>query len=330
MEEFKVDRIQTTNELERCPFPIPLGWYVVELSENLAKGQIQTIQAFDQEWVLFRGEDGSVGMSDPICPHLGAHLGHGGVIVGNHIRCPFHHWEYDSKGWCKKIPYAKNLPPLAQREPVLKTLPTQERYNLIWAWYHPSGATPMWSIPDVPELLSDGYVPVRHGDWDIGTCIQEIAENSVDFPHLKYLHGSPVLPTGTSRVDGHIFHFDIGDGYVVGESHGPGINVVRHTKNGVSVLMFSTSLPVNRELTRSRMHFTFKDYPEGSTERATAEHIYNHSIGAAEGEESAGFEAVDIVVWNNKKYRPNPLLCDGDGPIYRFRKWFSQFYAGAA
>ncbi|TXS95840.1 Rieske 2Fe-2S domain-containing protein [Parahaliea maris] len=327
MTDLSISRIQVGKELERCPFPIPVGWYVVELSENLASGEVKTIEAFDQDWVMFRGEDGSVGVTDPYCPHLGAHLGEGGVVVGNNIRCPFHHWEYDSEGWCKEIPYAKSLPPLAKKCAVLHALPVQERYGLIWAWYHPERLEPQWQIPDVPELESEGFVPVRHGAWPIGTCIQEIAENGVDFAHLKFLHGAPEIPAGKARTEDHVFHFDIGDGHIIGENHGPGISVVRHTVEGVTVLMFSTSLAVNRENTLARMHFTFQDYPEGSKERQMAEHVYQHSIGEADGEDSAGFEAVDMIIWNNKKYRPQPLLCDGDGPIFKFRKWFSQFYA---
>ena len=34
----------------------------------------------------------------------------------------------------------------------------------------------------------------------------------------------------------------------------------------------------------------------------------------------------DIPVWNNKRFVENPILCDGDGPINKYRKWFSQFY----
>ena len=34
----------------------------------------------------------------------------------------------------------------------------------------------------------------------------------------------------------------------------------------------------------------------------------------------------DIPIWENKIYRETPLLCDGDGPIAKYRKWFSQFY----
>lgn len=330
------DRIQTGQELERCPFPIPYGWYVVELSENLAKGEIQLLEAFGQEWVMFRGEDGSVGVTDPYCPHLGAHLGHGGKVEGSNIRCPFHHWEFNAEGWCKKIPYAKVMPGLAQKKPILKALPVEERYGLIWAWYHPLDEAPKWELPVVEEFEApDEHVPVRHGQWDIGTCIQEIGENGVDTPHLKFLHGAPMIPPVEARADGPIFHFDIAQGYIGGQHYGPGCQVVRHCKDGVSMLMFSTPLPVNAELTRTRMHFTFKNYPEGSKERILAEHLYQHSIGEAEGEDSAGFESVDLIVWNNKKYRPKPLLCDGDGPIILWRKYFSQFYvqdeaAGAA
>ena len=35
----------------------------------------------------------------------------------------------------------------------------------------------------------------------------------------------------------------------------------------------------------------------------------------------------DIPIWENKCFRPRPLLCDGDGPIGGFRRWASQFYA---
>jgi 3-ketosteroid 9alpha-monooxygenase subunit A len=39
----------------------------------------------------------------------------------------------------------------------------------------------------------------------------------------------------------------------------------------------------------------------------------------------AGFED-DIRVWENKLYREQPVLCDGDGPIMQLRRWYRQFY----
>ena len=36
------DHIQTGEELERCPFPIPYGWYNVHFSHELKVGEIKT------------------------------------------------------------------------------------------------------------------------------------------------------------------------------------------------------------------------------------------------------------------------------------------------
>ena len=38
----------------------------------------------------------------------------------------------------------------------------------------------------------------------------------------------------------------------------------------------------------------------------------------------------DIPIWENKTFRESPMLCDGDGPIAKYRRWFSQFYDDAA
>jgi hypothetical protein len=35
----------------------------------------------------------------------------------------------------------------------------------------------------------------------------------------------------------------------------------------------------------------------------------------------------DMPIWDNKSYVADPILCDGDGPINKFRKWVSQFYS---
>ena len=35
----------------------------------------------------------------------------------------------------------------------------------------------------------------------------------------------------------------------------------------------------------------------------------------------------DMPIWADKIYQANPVLCDGDGPINKHRKFFSQFYS---
>jgi len=320
-----------SKSMERCPFPIPVGWYFIDFSDKLKPGELRNIQMFDQEWVLFRTEGGKPGVSDPYCAHLGAHMGHGGKVCGEHLRCPFHHWEYDTSGWCQKIPYGKVVPPITKKQPIVRMLPTVERYGMIWSWFHPRCEAPSWELPEIPELEEPtGWACTRRGSWSANTCIQEIAENGADFAHLKFLHGAPMIPPAEVETEGHVYKVNMANGYIIGRNYGPGLQVYRFTQQGVSATMISYTQAITREKSQINMSFRYKDWPEGSKELAIAKKLVDHAIGAAEGEESAGFESVDFIVWNHKKYRANPLLCDGDGPILQFRNWFKQFYADDA
>ena len=38
----------------------------------------------------------------------------------------------------------------------------------------------------------------------------------------------------------------------------------------------------------------------------------------------------DKVIWDRQRYLDKPVICDGDGPILRFRQYYRQFYAERA
>ena len=314
--------------VDRTPLPVPYGWFFVSYSEDLKIGDVQNVQYFDQEWVLFRTEGGEAGMVEPYCPHLGAHLGHGGRVEGENLLCPFHNWGYDPKGWCKHIPYAKVMPPATKKAPILKALPMCEKHGIVWAWYHPHNTAPEWEIPDIPNLHDPDYIKAARGAWPVNTFIQEIGENGVDFAHLKYLHHTPIMPTGSSHAEGKRWYTDIMNGYIKAEHFGPGLQILFFTKGNVVTTMVSYPSPITRGKTVIRMSFTHPKYPEGTPEEKVASAMLQEQVGQGE-EEVAGFESVDLIVWNNKVYRENPLLCDGDGAIHNWRKWFSQFYVEA-
>jgi phenylpropionate dioxygenase-like ring-hydroxylating dioxygenase large terminal subunit len=114
------------------------------------------------------------------------------------------------------------MPPITQRQPILRTLPLVERWGMIFAWHHPHGDAPIWQLPNIPELEDEGYVTPLRRSWPINTAIQELAENGVDYPHLKFLHGTAIVPPGEYKTDGPNAYVDIGNGYSVGHQQGPG------------------------------------------------------------------------------------------------------------
>src|SRR5579862_4252917 len=44
--------------VERCPLPIPLGWFFVGYGAELPAGELRSIEYFGQEWILFRNQAG--------------------------------------------------------------------------------------------------------------------------------------------------------------------------------------------------------------------------------------------------------------------------------
>ena len=71
----------------------PNGWFKLANSRDVPKGKILNVRYWGQDFVLFRGQDGKIGMLDAYCTHLGAHLGVGGKVKGNCLECPFHGWK---------------------------------------------------------------------------------------------------------------------------------------------------------------------------------------------------------------------------------------------
>src|SRR5690606_7988267 len=96
--------------MSRFPFGIPFGWYPVAWSFELEKGGVLRRHYFSRELVVFRGESGEAFVLDAYCPHVGAHLGVGGRVEGETLRCPFHGWRFSGAGECVEIPYAKRTP----------------------------------------------------------------------------------------------------------------------------------------------------------------------------------------------------------------------------
>lgn len=306
----------------RFPFPIPYGWYHVAYPDEVGPGDVRSVHWFGRDLVVWRDGDGVVHTQDAICPHLGAHLGVGGKVDRGCIRCPFHGWRFGGDGACVEIPYSERL----NRRARLGTHPTVERNGFVMAWYHPGGAEPRWAVPTVAEHADPDYTDYQVSAHTIGTVIQEMAENAVDPAHFRYVHGTDqVAEVEEYRTEGHtstmlsrqtyVTPRGVIEGRIDAYSFGPGFSLTRFS-GIIDALLVATSTPVDDETTTVRFHFTVRRPASTLSEAFVAE--IDRQL------------AQDIPIWEHKAYLPVPALADTDGPVMRFRHWFSQFYEAGA
>jgi 3-ketosteroid 9alpha-monooxygenase subunit A len=307
---------------------IPNGWFQVAYSDELAPGAVMPLAYFGSSLVLFRTEAGEAKVLDAFCPHLGAHLGHGGKVEGACIRCPFHAWKFDGEGRCTEIPYAQKIPPKAK----LRTWHIHEVAGLIMVWHHAAGRPPEWSLPEVPEYGDASWTDYERRRWTVRTRNQEMAENAVDSAHFRYVHGTSNMPQSQAEVQGHVLRvfsntgMETPRGSVAGSveslSYGFGFGTVRF-QGVIETLLVSSVTPIDGERVDVRFAFSVKKLAGAEITRG---------VGAAFINEVSRQLEQDIPIWEHKTQWERPVLCDGDGPVGLFRKWSRQFYTqpGAA
>jgi phenylpropionate dioxygenase-like ring-hydroxylating dioxygenase large terminal subunit len=303
--------------------PVPRGWFRVGFADDSPPGTVRPLRYFGRDLVLVVTESGTPRLFDAFCPHLGAHLGHGGRVEGETLRCPFHGWQFGVDGRCREIPYASRIPPRAS----LRAWPTIARNGIIFAWHGSAGSAPDYEIPEVPEIGSPDWTRFVHRRWTVRSRCQEIAENTADPAHFGVVHGMQRL-TPELSFDGP--HFRSFSSYEVsrrgGETldstlevtwYGLGLGVTRVT--GLLELLFlGTLTPIDEEEVEVDFSFSVCS-ARGLTTDSGA--------GKASIDESVRQMEQDIPIWESKRYLEQPLLCDGDGPIGRFRSWSAQFHA---
>ncbi len=329
-----------TADHRRALPPFPDGWYAVAFSSELVDSAVLTRRLAGNELVLFRTSAGSPVVMAAHCPHLGAHLGLGGVIVEDCIRCPFHGFEFDGTGTCTATGYGTDVP----KGLTTRVWRVHETDGVIFAWHDASGREPWFQLP---ELSADGWTRLETTMYTLRDHPQETTENAVDLGHFAWVHGyRSVELHDASFSDGAMFSTSyeaIRPVPVIGQVRfefspqiwGLGYSMVdlaipdRHIASRLLVLATPTD-PERLELrlaTRTRkidrpgrVHPLARAVPGG-----VLSDLVNRMILRTFG----GDASADFTIWENKVYVDPPRLAVGDGPIGAYRKWARQFYSGA-
>ena len=306
------------SETYRYPFaPYPTGWYLALESSALAPGAVLPLSLFGRELVAFRSaKTGTAVILDAHCPHMGAHVGYGGAVDGEGIRCPFHHWRFDLAGRCDDVPYDRERRP---PKVGLRPWPVHETSGVVLIHYSESGAAPRWQMPDLPEWGAAGWLGYESVRWRIRMHVQELTENIPDTAHFAYVHEVPGTPRAEVEIRDHVYRqrsyfAETGETFTIQEAHGLGLVWLRSAGR----LVFLTAItPVDAQHCELALLFLAReerDARELSPEnRALIQLI-------------ADTTARDVPIWEHKVYREKPALVPGDGPIAQLRRWARQFY----
>ncbi len=324
--ETPLNKVKVTQLIDnRYPMnPYPIGWYVVANSHEIKKGKLKNVHYFGQDLVIFRGENGGISVIDPTCPHLGAHLGKGGCVKGNHIRCAFHGWEYDQKGICRNIPYSTRIPQKAR----VNTWHSAEGQGLIFVYYHPNKLSPEDAPPFMPELDSTEWSRLSMGRLlKVKVHVQELAENTVDTAHFGELHSMGVpcnmeIEYGKTRAnikqELHYNRFGLNLKYFLHVEQVRLGNVINRVSWGkVRFISLISNTPIDEEYIHTRMAVSY---------RMRFNFLNKWILGPLSNLYIRHEFKKDIPIWREKAYHVKPMLCHADGPIPQLRAWAKQFY----
>ena len=121
-----------------------------------------------------------------------------GVLKGDCIQCPFHGFEFDTRGACTLIPAnGRNAePPQAIK---VRTYPTREAHGFIYIWW----GEPRDSYPELPFFESIGEDMVYgslHDHW--ATHYSRAIENQLDTVHVPFVHYNTIGRGNKTVVNG--------------------------------------------------------------------------------------------------------------------------------
>ncbi len=158
-------------------------WQPVALASDLpANGAPLPLTVMSEELVLFRDEQGRLGLMPINCPHRGADLSYGRVEGGG-LRCIYHGWVFDVNGQCLEQPAEPRGKQFCHHVKHV-AYPCREAGGMIFA-YLGDGAPPLFPEHEVLRAK-----PEQIHIWKFREQCNYLQglEGDIDPFHLNFLH----------------------------------------------------------------------------------------------------------------------------------------------
>lgn len=158
-------------------------WQPAALSDELMSGRpVVPVRLLGEDLVLFRDEEGKLGLIGRQCPHRGADMCYG-RLEDNGLRCPFHGWHFNRDGQCVEQP---GEPEGSRMHEKIQTpsYPVVEKNGIVWAYMGPG------EPPEFPNFdcfrAPDTHVFAFKGLWECNWL--QALEVGIDPAHASFLH----------------------------------------------------------------------------------------------------------------------------------------------
>ncbi|MEF9918271.1 MAG: aromatic ring-hydroxylating dioxygenase subunit alpha [Eubacterium sp.] len=173
-------------------------WYAILESKDVPDKRPVGVTRLNEKLVLWRDSKGKACCIKHQCCHRGAAL-ELGKVVGDHLQCAFHGFEYDCKGQVKKIP-AIGADTLVSSWYGVEHFTVREEHDFIWLWWgDPNKMTA--EIPFFDDLEHPDFSYKSFKDhWPVH--YSRAVENQLDVVHLPFVHHNTIGRGQKTLVNG--------------------------------------------------------------------------------------------------------------------------------
>jgi phenylpropionate dioxygenase-like ring-hydroxylating dioxygenase large terminal subunit len=292
------------------------GWYAAALSSEVAPGRITGRPFLNGRVAIYRKQSGEPVVVTAYCPHMGADLA-SAQIVGDDLRCSYHHFAFKPTGECAGVPGKNKIPPATR----IFSYPTAERFGIVWAY---NGETPRFAPPEVRDFRSAElacrarrvHVYENMAPWlPIG--------NTFDFLHLRHVHNLDFdfaldrIRWGDYEAEYEIDFDSPATGAIEQRIRVTGTNISTHVTVGKSTTVgVTTTTPVGTTLELYLVACVPK-------EDGLSSEVLEARLSEQEGFVDA-LLADDVRVMTGISFRAGKLV-EGDQAMARYLRWVHAF-----
>ncbi len=316
------------------PLPSPSGWFAIGVSADFPCEEAVPAHWFDQDLVVFRSADGTLGALDAYCPHLGAHLGYGGTVNGASVTCPFHGWRWAADGTCASVPYGSRTAPKIR----VQSVPIVEQDGVVLLW-RGAEERPTWHMPRFDDQRWTAPLVMRR---TLRSHPQEILENTADFAHFRFVHQTHMVePTTEVRIQDNIFELFVQSAPEAVEPavrlddpllveggvfcHGPGLAGATIGAQGMRIhamqRLYATPTGNDEVSLLGLVNIRIDDECDDETAASLVEAFGSAVIDNWDR---------DIMIWQHKRHLLWPALNPKERVIWTFRRWYARYYEVAS